>query len=263
MKPIIIGLMTCLLVLSACENRDDVFKNNNTAPVILLADNEQMMDANDTLQISMRYGQSLTLYYEYNDNYTIKDSLLFGVMIHEGKQQSISAKRIAHTNKIYIENLQPATTLTDSITKATICIALEDYYQVQGSAWIQLRVQANQPPVPSFRIHKKSQREYRISAQATSDPENDEVVAYEYVIGSQSADELVYNKPGYETENFNVYVPNANAGRAAKGGTYIVATPIQDINHVFQSEGMYSISVRAKDQIGLWSKWYTQIVEVD
>ncbi len=263
MKHIIIGLIVSLLALTACENRDDVFKNNNTAPIILLADNEQMTGANDTLQASMRYGQSLTLYYEYNDNYAVKDSLLFGVMIHEGKQQSIVAKRIAHTNKICIENLQPSTTLTDSITKATIYIGLEDYYHVRGSAWIQLRVHANEPPIPTFSIHQRMPREYRISAQATTDPENDEIVAYEYVIGSQSADELVYNKAGYETADFNVYVPNANAGRAAKGGTYIIATPIQDINHVFQSEGMYSVSVRAKDKIGLWSKWYTQIIEVE
>ena len=67
----------------------------------------------------------------------------------------------------------------------------------------------------------------------------------------------------FSGENFNVYVPNANPGRAAKGGTYIVATPLQSVNHIFQETGTYSISVRAKDGIGLWSKWKTTQIEVE
>lgn len=256
-------LLISLMGTLSCENRNDVFKDGNTAPIILLADNEAMDRANDTLQIDLRYGESCVLYYEYYDNYLPKDSLIFGTLIYEGKQNSITARRIAHTNKILVENLSPINTLTDTITKATICIGLEDYYQAQGSAWIQVRVHANKAPVPQIDIEKKGEMEYRISAQKTTDPENDNITAFEYVIGSQAAQELIFNEIGYETENFNVYVPNANPGRAAKGGTYIVATPLQSVNHIFQEKGTYSISVRAKDGIGLWSQWKTKQIEVE
>ena len=252
----------CIL-LAACENRSDLFKNSNTSPIILLADNEHMDMANDTFLLSMRYGESHVLYYEYHDEYSVKDSLLFGIITHEGKLNSLLARRIANTHKIKVESLLPATTLTDTITEATIQVGLEDYYQIQGSAWIKVSIKSNQPPTPVFSVTKKENLEYRIDASKTFDAEKDEVVAYEYVIGSQDAGELVYNQMGYETEDFNPYVPNANAGRAAKGGTYIVSTPIQTVQHVFQAPGMYSVSVRAKDNIGLWSKWSTQQIEIE
>ena len=256
-------LLITLMGTLSCENRSDVFKDGNTAPIVLLSDNEEMDKANDTLQVSMRYGESCVLYYEYNDNYITKDSLVFGTSIYEGKQNSISVRRIAHSNKIVVENILPLNTLTDTITKAIIQVGVEDYYQVQGSAWIQVKIHANQPPAPTLSIEKRNSMEYKISAQKTTDPENDNIVAFEYVIGLPSAEEIVYNAIGYETDNFNVYTPNVNPGRAAKGGTYIVATPLQTIYHIFQSAGTYSVSVRAKDGIGLWSKWYTQQIEVE
>ncbi|MBQ1176519.1 MAG: PKD domain-containing protein [Paludibacteraceae bacterium] len=264
MKKLIFGgLLAIVMLFAACENRSDVFKNNNTAPIILLADNEHMDLANDTFRLDMRYGEERILYYEYNDEYTVKDSLLFGIITHEGKQNALLARRIAHTNKIKIESLLPVTTLTDTITKATIQVGLEDYYQTQGSAWIKVSIHPNQPPTPSFIITQKEDREFRINAYNSTDPEKDAIVAYEFVIGSQDASELVFNQIGYETEDFNPYVPNANAGRAAKGGTYITATPIYSIYHIFQAPGTYSVSVRAKDALGLWSKWSTQQVEVE
>lgn len=253
-----------LLVLCCigCENRNDIFKHTNTAPIILLADNELMDKANDTLRISMRYGETCTLHYAYNDNYGVKDSLLFATLIHEGKLNSLHARRVAKTNKIVVESLLPTTTLTDTITKATIHIALEDYYHIKGSAWIEVSVKSNQPPTPAFTVSMRDSMECKIEAQNSKDPEGDNIVAYEYVIGSQLADELVYNQMGYESEVFNPYTPNANAGRAAMGGTYIVATPIHTIQHVFQEKGHYSISVRCKDAVGLWSKWSTSYVEI-
>lgn len=264
MKKLLFSILTgCLLLLCACENRSDVFKDNNAAPIILLADNEHMDLANDTFYVNMRYGEKRTLYYQYNDDYQVKDSLLFGIITHEGKLHALNARKVANTNKILIESLLPTTTLTDTITKATIQVGLEDYYQTQGSAWIKVSVSANQPPTPSFNITQKENREYRIDASRTIDPENDSVVAYEFVIGSQDGSELVFNEMGYETDDFNPYIPNANAGRAAKGGTYIVGSPIYSVYHIFQAPGTYSVSVRAKDALGLWSKWSTTQLEVE
>lgn len=263
MKNILLySILGCFMLLVSCENRSDIFKQNNTAPIILLADNELMDKSNDTLKVSMRYGESCTLYYAYNDNYNVKDSLLFATLIHEGKLHSLQVRRVANTNKIVIDNLLSKTTLTDTITKATIQVALEDYYHVQGSAWIELSVHANQSPTPHIEISQYNNMEYKISALQSTDAEQDDIVAYEYVIGSSMANELVYNQIGYESTAFNPYVPNANAGRAAKGGTYIVATPIHTIQHIFQENGSYGVSVRCKDAIGLWSKWKTQIIEV-
>ena len=260
-KYILYSLLVTIVSITSCENRSDIFKNTNTAPIVLLADNEWMDKANDTLKVSMRYGESCTLYYEYNDNYQVKDSLLFAIITHEGKPNCLQARRVAKTNKIVIDNLLPKTTLTDTITKTTIHIALEDYYHLQGSAWIEVSVKANQPPTPVFTIQKRDSMECKITTDKSTDVDGDKVVAYEYVIGSQLADELVYNEIGYETEDFNPYMPNANAGRAAKGGTYHVSTPITNIQHVFQQPGIYSVSVRCKDAIGLWSKWSTTLVE--
>lgn len=256
-------LLGVLLLLCACENRSDIFKDNNAAPIILLADNEHMDQANDTFLLNMRYGEKHALYYEYNDDYQLKDSLLFGIITHEGKLNALQARKVAKTNKILVESLLPVTTLTDTITKATIQVGVEDYYQTKGSAWIKVSIRANKPAVPVFSVSKKDGMHYRIDASKSNDPENDEVVAYEYVIGSQNASELVFNQMGYETDNFNPYVPNANAGRAAKGGTYIVSTPIHTVQHIFQAPGMYSVSVRVKDALGLWSKWSTTQLEVE
>lgn len=259
---IVYSFLGLFLLLVSCENRSDIFKNNNTAPIILLADNELMDRANDTLKVCLRYGESRTLYYAYNDNYNVKDSLLFGILTHEGKVNSLQVRRMAKTNKIILDNLLPKTTLTDTITKATIHVGLEDYYQLQGSAWIEVSVLANQSPKPHIAISRCDSMEYKISAYASTDPEQDDIVAYEYVIGSSMATELVYNNIGYETEHFNPYIPNANAGRAAKGGTYIVSTPIHTIQHIFQEPGSYSISVRCKDAVGLWSKWETKLIDI-
>ena len=62
-------------------------------------------------------------------------------------------------------------------------------------------------------------------ADASIDPDGDEVVAYEYLIGGK----VIYNKAGYEGDYETV--ANPNPGHAGTEGTYIISTPLSSIKH--------------------------------
>ena len=74
-------------------------------------------------------------------------------------------------------------------------------------------------------------------------------VAYEYLFDG----EIKYNQSGWENDDKASY--NANPGQAAKGGYYIISTPVTRVNHEFQTEGEHRLAIRCKAESGIWGKW--------
>jgi len=114
----------------------------------------------------------------------------------------------------------------------------------------------NEPPVPSIKLDLIKDMEYMISSDKTTDPDGDTIVAYEYLIDGT----IDYDRSSYEVENPNSISPNP--GMAASEGTYIISTPLTSVKHAFQTAGTHIIAVRAKDALGLWSKWNTVVVNL-
>ncbi len=52
-------------------------------------------------------------------------------------------------------------------------------------------------------------------------------------------------------------------GKAAYGGTYITATELSEVKHVFQTKGEHKIYYRCMDNLGLWSLWQCETIEIE
>ena len=257
----LLGLGT--LVLSSCEKREDLLEHKNTAPKIWLSYSETMENAEDTLSVHIQHGEKIELYYQLEDNAVLKDSLYFTLVPPKGYEdfQGIACYN-GTQNKIIIESKTESTTLLPETIQLKIVIGVKDYYNQPGNSVIYLFIDSNQPPIPVIEYKKKENGDYTISAEKSYDPENKKIRAYEYLIGSQSCQELIFNEAAYEIPNPSRGQACANPGRAGKGGTYIIATPLSQVDHVFQATGIYSINVRVQDELGLWSKWKTEYIEI-
>ena len=126
---------------------------------------------------------------------------------------------------------------------------MADYYGDIGEAVLNVTDYDNNPPIPVISTSVIQQMEYAINAAQTTDPDSDYVVAYEYLIDG----EITTDKYGYE--NSDNPKDLLNPGMAGIKGTYIISTPLSVVKHVFQTSGTHVIYVRAKDSLGLWSKW--------
>ena len=146
--------------------------------------------------------------------------------------------------------------MTDNnpLFEGQLILTIENVLGKKGTSYIYFRILLNQPPVANIIIEDipNSTFEKKISVSA-SDPEEDEIIAYEYCI-----DGSVYSQYyGYEYQQYN---EKCMSGQAAYNGTYITATSLYTINHAFQTLGTHTIYVRCQDKNGGWSKWVSKTI---
>lgn len=264
------------MFLTACESRDDVFSRVNQSPSILISLSPDFPDSTSELDIKMRFGEKLNVYYRVNDeNSGFKDGTpyCFRLQNETRELQLADASAVEYSDmvKSLVENqfwvddphnesyvclhssANPRERLATDI-RYTFALTCEDVYKKKGEAIIRVTMSENRAPVVALSASQAYVDDfyagenytegygYLISAEASADPEGDEIVAYEYLFDEGDVT-LTQERETYQD------------GLAAKGGTYITATALSSVYHVFQSTGDVRVYARAKDSEGLWSAW--------
>lgn len=240
-----------LLAVVSCETRNDLFHKFNQVPTIYVNTQARKFDdkKSDT-QVILRHGEQRVVYFDYTDDY-IQNGMDVKHMVfsEQSVPEYIKCSIDNDARKLIIEDTLPQNTLNDRVVKMTIKIVVTDYYGDSGEAVINITDYDDNPPIPVISVTQIQAMEYSISAVGTTDSDSDEVVAYEYLIDG----EPTIMKSGYENQDNPKDL--LNPGMAGIKGTYIISTPLNVVKHAFQTSGTHVIYVRAKDSLGLWSKW--------
>lgn len=135
-----------------------------------------------------------------------------------------------------------------------------DYYGRQTEATLTLTSLA--PLAADFQVsvEKNSAMDYSVKVEQVDNAVSGisgRITAYEYAFDS----ELCHDGAGMEGEFEDE--ANPNPGHAARFGRYITSTTLPEVSHRFQTSGVHEVSVRVKNDLGLWSSWKTVTVLVE
>ena len=253
----IITLTLLAGILSACESREDWYERINPAAEISLKEIGGEGVANDTINISMRFGEKKKVEYVVSDNFSLEKNYTF--YFNDVDNEPFKLYQDFSAGEICIESLTDAKAQENKNYTYKVIMYVKDYYEKVSYAYINLTIQPNQPPVPELKYSELSgsgvnpKYEYEFSAEGSSDPDGDDIVAYEYLFDGtprKSSDKFIY-----ETDKNGKEITNHMPGNAAYGGTYIYATKLSAVKHAFQSSGSHTAYVRCKDSWGCWSSW--------
>ena len=114
------------------------------------------------------------------------------------------------------------------------------------------------PPMPVLEVSDvEGHPMERVLSLKKSYDKDGEVKKYEYcidgnVVEYQKTDDRFESKEGIW-----------QGGKAAYGGTYIIATDKDEVKHAFQTEGRHMIYYRCMDNLGAWSTWRSEEISVN
>lgn len=114
----------------------------------------------------------------------------------------------------------------------------------------------NIPPRPVLTYSSLGDNEYNLSLEQSYDKDG-KVEKYEWCIDGNIVSYGV-KEPRYERID-----GDWQSGKAADGGTYIKATDISNVNHSFQTTGEHTVYYRCMDNLGAWSMWYSEKINVE
>lgn len=114
------------------------------------------------------------------------------------------------------------------------------------------------PPMPVLEVGAVDGHPMeRVLSMAKSYDKDGFVQKYEFCIDGNIAPYNVQSPRFEEIEGV------WQSGKAAYGGTYIVATALSEVRHAFQSEGEHTIYYRCMDNAGGWSTWREEIIIIN
>lgn len=262
-------ILTAVVLLTACESREDVFKHRNGTPVVRLSTTSEFVDAANVIDVKMRLGDQKKVYYQIEDDnlknleqpFKMSYTAQFTdtVIVDEALANNIKNNLVVSfaDNQIVLTSSTNKKQRLGSDIKYTVTLTCADAYNVETKAVINLMVTENKAPKIALKYEIADIDDiiggttyfdgwgYKISLFNSVDPDGDEIVAYEYAFDANLETAAM-------SDNYDV-----DATKGASGGTYIHATTLNEVYHVFQSSGSHKISVRAKDSLGLWSAWQT------
>ncbi|MCQ2351558.1 MAG: hypothetical protein MJ003_06250 [Paludibacteraceae bacterium] len=257
MKKIVLFVISAIFIVS-CETRKDIFHQYNSVPKVYVSSQSRLCNEKQSeISILLRHGQTSTLFFDFDDDYKESGINIDFAVFNEGTTLDyVICNLDKESRKLTISDTLSSNTLNDKVLKFSVKIYVSDYYGDRGEASINVMDCDNEPPSPMISVSNIQGMEYLIDASKTSDIEQDEVIAYEYLIDG----EPTIMKMGYE--NQSVKNDLLNPGMAGMAGTYIISTQLSSVKHAFQSIGTHIIYVRAKDSLGLWSSWKSINVDV-
>ena len=246
-------IISLVLLITSCETREDINMKRNTSPQVYVGFNEKdtnLTEISDTLKKS---DYSVYYFKSIDDTNTILSHSLEIEFLGENSniKDSTSVGIDEVTGVVFVQSNLSEKTTNNISHRFNIYVVVVDNFGLSDKAKISITLIENRAAVPVFTFNKISDTEYEISAEDSYDPDNDAIVAYEYLIDGK----IIYNKIGYEGEYESI--ANPNPGHAATGGTYIISTPLSSIKHNFQVENVndFKVYIRVKDSRGLWSQW--------
>lgn len=125
------------------------------------------------------------------------------------------------------------------------------YYTLKVNIWGPV------PPTPVLTVCKLTgEGEYNFSLEKSYDRDGN-VTKYEWCIDGNVAPYTIMDKR-FDWRN-GVW----QSGQAAYGGKYVKATTISSVNHAFQTSGEHVVYYRCMDDMGVWSMWYNEKINVE
>ena len=150
--------------------------------------------------------------------------------------------------------------ISDTSARVETCTSrfmVEDIFEGQHYYTLKINIIGDIPPTPVLKVHRLDYNyEYNLSLEDSYDRDG-KVAKYEWCIDG--------NIVPYDVKDYRFEFKNGawQSGQAAYGGKYVKATTINSINHNFQSPGEHTVYYRCMDNLGAWSMWYSQTINVE
>ena len=282
-----------LLGLSACDSREDWFDKNAPQPdlVVTIGDKVDTLTASDSrvieldlhmIEYSRGWGWTDTISFKvkgysdgtgfpisyispfYNnggganyytsegDGYRFNCYMDFPLTSYYEVHKELDCAIFAQISKF--EFVSDTSARVESFTST---FAIGDVFEGEYYYTLKINIIGDIPPTPVLKVRRLDYNyEYSLSLEESYDRDG-KVSKYEWCIDGNTVPYDVKD-PRYESKE-----GAWQSGQAAYGGKYVKATTISSINHNFQSPGEHKIYYRCMDNLGAWSMWYSQTINVE
>lgn len=299
-KGIIIGLIG-LIGLSSCDSREDWFELNSVTPDLVI-DMDGVVDTigrHDMKKIVVnlkttscredKWGKWNYIFLTDTCNFTVRGLNEGGNYPIEGMFVEFDDFYDIHFDSEYDKEqnilkasifkqiiLAKETRLLISETEGEVInlcngrIKVYDSFENMQVYTLEINYICDVSPTPVFSARKIGEPyEYLLSLEDSYDKDG-KVLKYEFCIDgnivpyNESDNRFERDMESFEDlEQDSSYYPVWQSGNAAYGGTYVRATSINSVNHSFQSSGEHVVYYRCMDNVGVWSIWYSQTINVE
>ena len=187
---------------------------------------------------------------------------LSGLTIKGGRNFEIGEDNALHSS-LYDLYISDGYVLFNSDSLAFLLATYNGYAKVYDefgndqSYTIEVNVYGPVPVTPIIKVEKLTDNyEYKLSMSKRSEL-GGKIAKYEWCIDG--------NVAPYKIADNRLEVDEGNwqSGKAAYGGTYITATTLSSVNHSFQTTGEHTVYYRCMDDMGIWSMWYSEKINVE
>ncbi|MCQ2190966.1 MAG: hypothetical protein MJY63_04965 [Paludibacteraceae bacterium] len=274
----LMNLFFLLLGMVSCDTREDWFEKNSEFPDIEIGINGKLdtIRQGDLRKIvvnlnTVRNDRGVlftdTLYVRIRgiDNkgsYPMKAVNLEGLTIKGGRKFEIGEDN-ALCLKLFDIYICDEFVLFNSDSLAFLLATYSghaktfDIFGNDQSYTVEVNVYGPVPVTPIIKVEKLIDNyEYKLSMSKRSEL-GGKIAKYEWCIdGNIVPYKIADNRLEGEKGNWQ-------SGKAAYGGTYITATTLSSVNHSFQTTGEHTVYYRCMDDMGIWSMWYSEKINVE
>lgn len=253
--------VSAIVSLTSCELRSDVYMPGVPESHIMVALKNSPQTPTYDRNIILPNGKRVEMYIVCDvDTLSEYRVITYSEVLLEGDAGALYVGYNERDNSYYVVNRLSPDYIAESESVLRLTFKCVDFFGRQST--VSVTVSTANAVASNFSIETvdNGNRDYTISVELQKTPgfdHEEQIVAYEYNIDG----DLWHDGWGYEGEYD--YAINPNPGHAAQKGTYIISSPLSQIRHRFQSAGTHSVSVRVKNDSGLWSLWKTVDVDVD
>lgn len=282
-----------LLGLAACDSREDWFDKNAPRPdlVVTIGDSVYTLTGSDSrvievdlhmIEYSRGWGWTDTVsfkvkgysdgkgfpisyispfyekwggsgnYRSEGDGYRFDCIMKYPLTSFYEAQKELDCSILAWISKF--DFVSDTSARVESITST---FAVGDVFEGEYYYTLKINIIGDIPPTPVLKVHRLDYNyEYNLSLEDSYDRDG-KVTKYEWCIDG--------NIVPYDVKDFRYESKDGvwQSGQAAYGGKYVKATTINNINHNFQSPGEHTVYYRCMDNVGAWSMWYSQTINVE
>ena len=282
-----------LLGLSACDSREDWFDKNAPRPdlVVTIGDSVYTLTGSDSrvievdlhmIEYSRGWGWTDTVrfnvrgysdgtgfpisyikpfynimggsnhYSEEGDGYKFLCFMDYPITNFYEAQKELNCSIFSQISKF--DFVSDTSARVESITST---FAVGDVFEGEYYYTLKINIIGDIPPTPVLKVQRLDYNyEYNLSLEESYDRDG-KVSKYEWCIDG--------NIVPYDVRDYRFESKEGawQSGQAAYGGKYVKATTINKISHNFQSPGEHTVYYRCMDNVGCWSMWYSQTINVE
>ena len=282
----ILGVLTCAIILSSCDTRDDWFKDNCEEVVFYFLEGKNRKDTLDAHK-PKTLDYTLKTKYVTSDGYVKTDTISLKVVCEmlgakeyvpvnyshydgDGKPSNANVilngvnfgkRRFDGASQLFGLGLVKDVQFFDSDTVAmrmgyvSYRVSLSDLLGNNYFVKININMIGNIPPIPVLEVSGNG-LERRLSLKKSYDKDGS-VKKYEVCVDGNAVEYAMDENRYEQIEGY------WQGGKAAYGGTYITSTSINTFNHVFQELGSHTVFYRCMDNEGAWSRWKKETIIVE